>query len=342
MKTRLLEKKDFYFSQLKETWQIPSHIRHFPGSNPRSVERKDLSWIEENDYLVSEKTDGVRYLILMTREEETGRPITLAMDRTLSFVQIPIKASSLFFSDRCIFDAEIVWSTKEVFFFDAIVVCGVRLASHSYRDRLSVLERTVYSGKERGQQLNNILMKKSCIGSDSMCLCAKKFVAKTRLEEVWAKRSENCDGLIFALGKELVEIGTSRSTFKWKNYHTLDVRIVMHGSSFSLFVNSDCSDEEVLLSEAVSVSKVILLDAKEGCPSPTLSGQIWECLLEKEDENSLSLSPFRRRDDKNAANTAKTCLATVKNFRENISLSYLSHACSSSLFTEEEIDSFLH
>jgi hypothetical protein len=118
--------------------------------------------------------------------------------------------------------------------------------------------------------------------------------------------------------------------------------VTQSSSSFCLFVNSDSSDKEVLLSEAVSVSKVILLDAKEGCPSPTLSGQIWECLLEKADENSLSLSPFRRRDDKNAANTVKTCLATVKNFREKISLSDLSHSCSSSFFTEEEIGSFLH
>ena len=51
---------DHYWKEMLRCWKLKSHIRHFPGPNPMSIERVNFQKLQEDDYMVALKTDGVR------------------------------------------------------------------------------------------------------------------------------------------------------------------------------------------------------------------------------------------------------------------------------------------
>lgn len=53
--------KELIKSENKKEWDI----NRFPGSHPVSITRSNMKLLENNEYVVTEKSDGVRYLLLL-------------------------------------------------------------------------------------------------------------------------------------------------------------------------------------------------------------------------------------------------------------------------------------
>ena len=110
-----------YWACILQLWRLPSHISHFPGANPMSIEKSDFPRLSEEDYLVALKTDGVRHLLLLTTKPNSAEPIAIMIDRTKRMYEIEIWANEDFFEHGSLYDGELVWEQNVLVYvvFDA-------------------------------------------------------------------------------------------------------------------------------------------------------------------------------------------------------------------------------
>lgn len=86
----------------------PLHRRN-PGPNPISVSLAVLRDLNPDEYVVAEKTDGVRYALLLCGDE-AGRPMAVMIDRAGRKFEVAVRAAARFFGGTgTLFDGELAW-----------------------------------------------------------------------------------------------------------------------------------------------------------------------------------------------------------------------------------------
>jgi hypothetical protein len=94
---------------LHTLWRVQENHQRNPCSQPVSLERRHLPLLRNDDYVCADKTDGVRFVLFLTRV--AGTELSFMMDRKMTTYQIPVAASRKYF-DGSIFDGELVWTTN--------------------------------------------------------------------------------------------------------------------------------------------------------------------------------------------------------------------------------------
>ena len=320
--------KDYFWAVRLKYWKLPSHIQHFPGANPMSIETSDFGRLQTDDFLAALKTDGVRHLLLMTTKPNSNDPIAIMVDRAKKMYEIEIWGNEDFFEFGSLYDGELVWEKDTLVFivFDVIMAKGVACGHLSYRERMQILHNTILcvSESHSDDSIENMISEECKFlarnNNHNLYVTPKKCVPKAALRKLWSDRNTSNhrnDGVIFTLNSAPVETGTSASILKWKPSHSIDVKFELIDNEWKVFTNMNNSNGLVSLDEAcdgltLNVSPSKLLEAvriRQHC--------IIECVIDVEGEN-LMLVPERERTDKIAPNTAKTVQATIRNARENI------------------------
>ncbi|AVK77013.1 mRNA capping enzyme, catalytic domain containing protein [Pandoravirus macleodensis] len=86
----------------------PLHRRN-PGPNPVSVSLAALRDLNPDEYVVAEKTDGVRYALLLCGDE-TGSPMAVMVDRAGRKFEVAVRAAARFFAGAgTLLDGELAW-----------------------------------------------------------------------------------------------------------------------------------------------------------------------------------------------------------------------------------------
>ena len=323
--------RSHYWTIMLRFWKLPSHILHFPGANPMSIEESDFSRLETDDFLAALKTDGVRHLLLMTTKPNSLDPIAIMIDRAKKMYEVEIWANEDFFCSGSLYDGELVWEKDSLVYivFDVILAKGVSCSRLSYRERMSILHNTILctgdihtddSIEAMIHEENKFLARNN---DNGLRIIPKKIVPKASLRSLWEERAQcghRNDGIIFTLNSAPVETGTSSSILKWKPSHSIDVRVETadDGMTWKIYGNMNHSGEVSDLSERMGdmtprLSQTKLLDAirsRQPC--------IIECLISLKDDE-IHLIPERERTDKTSPNTVNTIEATIRNARENIS-----------------------
>ena len=122
------DEKKYYWDVVLQYWKLPAIFKHFPGPNPVSLERNDFDRLKNEDFLAALKTDGVRYLLVLTTKPNSTEPISLMIDRALNMYEIEIWANEEYFYNGCLLDGELVWSTSEelqFIIFDVVIFKGI-------------------------------------------------------------------------------------------------------------------------------------------------------------------------------------------------------------------------
>ena len=317
-------------------WNLPSHIKHFPGANPTSIERSDLSRLKADDFIASLKSDGVRYMLLMTvKPNSIDDPIAIMIDRTKTMYEIEVWANEDYFILGSLYDGELVWQQNTLSFviFDVILAKGVGCHVMSYRERLQILQNTVLcvSSSQAGESIEQMIVEESKFMAQNneyeLIIVTKKCVSKENIQELWLDHQNNShrvDGMVFTLNKSPIEIGTSNSILKWKPSHTIDVRGTYDEQSnlWSVFANSNTSDTLFEITNDIEGQPVKLENNKLLQTLVEHQPCIVECALALKD-GCLLLQPERERADKRAPNSMKTILATIRNVQENITIENL-------------------
>ena len=229
--------KEYYWNVLLEAWRLPLHIKHFPGSNPVSIEKSDLPRLGTGDFIATLKSDGVRYLLLLTTKPNgDNEPIAIMVDRAKTMYEVEVWANEDFFLRGSVYDGELVWENESLVFvvFDVVVAKGESCVNLTYRERLQVVQNTILCASDAHTDASIEEM----IGEEGKLLARnneyelrivpKRCVSKESIDTLWFERGgshHRTDGLIFTQNDRPVGIGTSQSILKWKPTHSIDVRI---------------------------------------------------------------------------------------------------------------------
>lgn len=120
----------------------------FLGSMPINLYRSSLDRVQSMDYFVTEKSDGVRYLLYIIPLGPDNVPEAIFMDRSKTFFTLPCsKVLGKLLKSGTILDGEIVFNLtqkKSVFLvFDILSWNNVSLINHKFATRIDFVNKTV-------------------------------------------------------------------------------------------------------------------------------------------------------------------------------------------------------
>ena len=239
------ERGDFW-AKLMEAWggvasKRAHHASFFPGSNPCSIGRSDLSKLSSSEYMVALKSDGVRYLLFLTIRPGTREdPVALMIDRARNMYEVDLMAPEEFFLRGTILEGELVWRQPEqremVFLvFDAIRVAGEGLTDKPFRERLGrAAQCTRFSEELTAVSPEDLEARIDETGSLALIhyeprvrMKLKRFVDIAHSMRVWSDRNEaehRVDGLILQRSDACYVCGTAGDAiFKWKDHSSVDL-----------------------------------------------------------------------------------------------------------------------
>ena len=177
---------------LQKYWKTEDPTR-FPGPQPVSIERRHFPLLLKQPYLVCEKTDGVRHLLLSCDDG------VFIMNRAFKTEQVKIRVPK-----DTLLDGELVTAKNgKVLFmvYDAVVVKGDDLKEAPLTARLDAARKVLKSIiKTAGAPFEIRVKNRSALSS---------------LPDLDSFEYET-DGLVFTPVNEPIRTGTHETMFKWK------------------------------------------------------------------------------------------------------------------------------
>lgn len=250
----------------------------FPAPQPVSIERQHIPVLHNNKYLVTDKTDGVRHLLVCFGSE------IMMVNR--KFEMIPVDFSLPNWVSRgVVIDGELMTDGSYII-YDVVMMCGKIVANLK-------LPRRLLAAAEFVRRVGNPQLR------------IKKFYTMHRFDDFYNNILPHVgyqtDGLIFVPVDEPVATGTQNTMFKWKpqSKNTID---------FLVSLRSDGSYGMYIQERGNLIFQQIL-----NHPEYAVDNTIVECR-----RNGLNWEPIMVRTDKSYPNSRFTYYKTLKNIRENI------------------------
>lgn len=213
--------------------------RGFPGSQPVSCRRQHLARLDPDDYVASEKTDGVRALVFFTGDDCEARdtmPRLLLVNRRNRYYALPgwpaTPSGQPFWTGTCrgtILDGELIFretkpGQKQLSFliFDCLAVKGQRMTTQPFMNRRVALENLMTSLETAPYPTTGAGMK-----HERLELSLKRTWPCQDLGyligSVVPQLEHQSDGLVIAHKRAPYISGTTKFNIKWKDPHNLSV-----------------------------------------------------------------------------------------------------------------------
>ena len=261
----------------------------FPGPQPISIERRHFPILQNGNYVVCEKTDGVRHALFCLNYE--GKNIAFLINRALKLT--PVK---MCFPKRgylgTLLDGELV-DGKLFMIYDAMMIYGENIMNKTLPQRLSEADMFV---------------------KGIMCLKSDRIIVKMKSLKKISEFDPNqqfpykTDGLIFTPVEEPVRVGTHETMFKWKprDMNTIDFQVKSRGpNEWGLYIQ----DRGTLIYQS----------SVYGPPDEWLQeDNILECQYQIDAHPVPWWKPVGIRTDKKHPNNRRTYFRTLVNIREDI------------------------
>jgi hypothetical protein len=274
---------------------------YFPGPQPISIEYKHFPTLKGGEYVVCEKTDGERYMMVATTFE--GKPRCFFVNRAFDMIEVKIRLNKKVY-EGTILDGELYQDTLMV--YDALLVSGKPVGHMNLFQRLAEAENMMKS---------IIYMK-----FDKHRLKLKTFYSMRDYDqfmyEYLPKVEQKIDGLVFTPVNEPVRIGTHETMFKWKprEKNTVD---------FHMKRGKSLNNDAVWKLYVQEKGKLIY---ESEFPLSTMNepwfedGAIVECMYITWEKGPLWWKPLKRRTDKTHPNNRRTFYRTIVNIKEDIQM----------------------
>jgi len=283
---------------------------HFPGPQPVAIERKDLNLKER--YMVCEKTDGERAILLLLQINNKPMCFIINRNNELYFMDLSFKKEVF---EGSIFDGELIKTKKGVWNYlihDCMAYNGTSFLEISHRLRYGCIIDLIvkrYSNKE----------------TDCVNIKTKLFyeygegIVKT-WEHIQKTTENEIDGLIFTPVEKGIVFGRDNSLFKWKELNTIDFLVKIVSKKMNLYYYKKTLIIYKTFKSDSQNYKNIIDFVKENESVDLLNGVIIEFKISSDYEN---FTPYRLRTDKDKPNGEITVNNTLKNIQENIKIEEL-------------------
>ena len=262
-----------------------------PGPNPVSLERRDFPKLIEKLYVIGEKTDGIRFVLLFARI--FGYKVCVMIDRAMSVYLVSLKNIPRVLFQGTIFDGELTVDKqgKTVFvLFDAVIVSGVTVSQLSLPDRIVAMKRSLKEFKTNPQDPVELRFK-------NWTLMANIQAVRNNLSI--AEKTYHVDGLVMMAMNDPVIYGRNFDMFKLKQgQHYVDFVIMDNRGTIGVY-------------DSKRRYNVAIGQVRELYPAKT----IVECALE-----NGAWRVIQTRPDKNQGNDFLTYEKTLLNIKENITV----------------------
>jgi hypothetical protein len=279
---------------------------YFPGPQPVSIEYKHFPTLKGGEYVVCEKTDGERHMLVATTFE--GKNVCMLVNRAFDMIEVKLRLSKKA-HEGTILDGELYENTLMV--YDALLVCGEPVGHLNLFGRLAAAEKMV----------KGIIYMKF----DKYRLKMKTFHAMRDFDhfmyEYLPTVEQKVDGLVFTPVNEPMRIGTHETMFKWKpcEKNTVDFHM-KRGESFKGLGRKGEPVWKLYVQEKGKLffeSEFPLSRMNE----PWFEeGAIVECMYITWEPGDLWWKPIKRRRDKTHPNNRRTFYRTIVNIKENIQM----------------------
>jgi len=334
------DRRQWLYSRMCQLWGLEArNSTHNPCALAVSLRRSDLAKHSAADFLVVPKTDGVRYLLMLTKGPD-GVDSAVMIGRDMRIYEVQLWAPDTFFGLGVLMDGELAWDlttdTRMIYHaFDAMMIEGERIRGSPLVERLHriflALEltdenrarmeeycRTMQEDKlsfipEEGKIVatpqNNFGLQ---LRPKNMMSCAD-WAGKGRSAQLWSDSNAATDGLVFTPRKLPVYVNTHKQLFKWKPNAALTIDFEVKGS-------------DMYLMEGDRAVRMTLL---RDCPvrmTEAVDDGIYECSVTEENGVCL-VRPHRLRRDKTAPNARATIDATLAALEENITIEDIRQWC---------------
>jgi hypothetical protein len=204
---------------LHTTWNSTS-TSFFPGPQPISIERKHFPLLKRNEYVVCEKTDGVRNALIAVMYD--GKKICATVDRSQEIHLIPLNLPKPMFTGT-VLDGELV--DKVFMVYDCLMVSNKHVGHLDLHKRLEEARGPV-SG----------IMK---LAKDPFVVKVKTFWPLSNFKEFMTQEFPyKTDGIVLTPVNEPVRIGTHETMFKWKprDQNTIDFQFKWYNNCWGMYV----------------------------------------------------------------------------------------------------------
>ena len=271
----------------------------FPGPQPISIERQHFQTLKQNEYYACEKTDGVRYMCVTFKFEDTK--LCVLVNRRLDMFLLPLNLPKKSY-DGTILDGELAQNNKNskwyFLVYDAVLVEGQDVRELGLVERLT--------------KANSVAGGIRKLSKDPVIIKMKNFQKMNNLKNFCENHLDNMDfntdGLIFTPTKDPICVGTHETLFKWKprDKNTIDFQMIYREKTWGLYIQ----DKGKLFFQ----SEITHQDA----PEWFIERGIVECSYDREEFKWI---PLGLRTDKTYPNNRRTFYRTMVNISENIETS---------------------
>lgn len=310
------------FEALKTIFKLGTDVHEFIGSHPINLSRDNISCLLENDYLVCEKTDGIRLMMFVFEK------IVYLYDRKNKFYQ-----TDLIFDTHhlFLFDGEMYQEDQTYVFalFDTLVYDSASKIDYKLNKRLGYcfeFEKIIQKGFIKRK--NSTVFKNFFIIPKQMF---KSYAFPQVLESIKTLKHEN-DGLIFTPVNEPYKLCTRSSILKWKPPHlnTIDFQIkkTNHDGIFELLCNISVDQLNAFEESRNGYDTVMFFDYLfDDVKDEDIDGKIGEFSFDNErysiNMEDLSIRTggwhlHRIRTDKDSPNNIKVVLDTINSIKESL------------------------
>lgn len=258
-----------------------SNDSRFPGPQPVSIERRHFPLLKKQPYVICEKTDGVRYLMVSNDEG------VFLVNRAFKIDPVKVRIPK-----GTILDGELVPSKSGKMLFmvyDTVIAKGENVSNLDLKLRLEKA-RSIIKGIIKTAQAPFEIRLKTMWALGDPIPDLNSFEYET-------------DGLVFTPVNDPIRSGTHETMFKWKPRDRITI-------DFELKLGKDLfvQDRGTPYKEA----ELHLQNRRGDLPD----GTIVECGY-----GELGFFVEKIRTDKTYANNRRTYFRTLVNLRENIQLS---------------------
>ena len=280
---------------------------YFPGPQPISIERKHFPTLRSAEYVVCEKTDGERHMMVALMYE--GKPKCFFVNRAFDMIEVKINLNKKAY-EGTILDGELYDNTLMV--YDSVLVNGVLVAHQNLDERLAAAE----------EMMKFIIYMKS----DKYRLKMKTFHMMKDfgvfMDEYLPTVQQKIDGLVFTPVYEPIRLGTHETMFKWKPLEKNTVDFLMKKEPTR--ETPGCKPGPLAWRLYVQEKGKLYFESE--IPLNRISDEPWfedgaivECRYVTW-ESPMWWKPLKRRRDKTHPNNRRTFYRTIVNIKEDIQM----------------------